>query len=78
MGSSASHAMYFNLNRWLKTLNLRLEKLPPFWAVYAFILVETVGEGVLAIPIAVAKIGPLAGIVFIFSGKASRRLSWSY
>lgn len=65
MGSSASHAMYFNLNRWLKTLNLRLEKLPPFWAVYAFILVETVGEGVLAIPIAVAKIGPLAGIVVL-------------
>ncbi len=65
MGSSASHAMYFNLNRWLKALNLRLEKLPPFWAVYAFILVETVGEGILAIPIAVAKIGPLAGIVVL-------------
>ncbi|HEY5704393.1 MAG TPA: aromatic amino acid transport family protein, partial [Terrimicrobiaceae bacterium] len=57
--------MYFNLNRWLKMLNLRLEKLPPFWTVYAFILVETVGEGVLAIPIAVAKIGPLAGIVVL-------------
>ena len=43
-------------------LTASLENLPPFWAVYGLILVETLGEGVLAIPIAVAKIGPLAGV----------------
>jgi len=47
--------------RWT-ALAASLENVPAFWAVYALILVETVGEGVLAIPIAVAKIGPLAGI----------------
>ena len=47
--------------RW-KFLALRCENVPAFWAVYALILVETIGEGVLAIPIAVAKIGPLAGV----------------
>jgi len=48
-------------SRW-NVLTARCEKLPVFWTVYALILAETVGEGVLAIPIAVAKIGPLAGV----------------
>ncbi len=48
-----------------RALTARLENVPAFWAVYALILVETIGEGVLAIPIAVAKIGPLAGVVVL-------------
>lgn len=51
----------FLMHQW-KLLAERFENLPAFWAVYALILVETVGEGVLAIPIAVARIGPLAGV----------------
>ena len=47
--------------RW-GVLSAGFERLPPFWAVYGLVLVETMGEGVLAIPIAVAKIGPLAGV----------------
>lgn len=42
-----------------------LENLPPFWAVYALTLTETVGAGILALPIAVAGIGPLAGVVIL-------------
>jgi Transmembrane amino acid transporter protein len=50
------------LTRGWRHLAASVEKVPVFWDVYALILVETVGEGVLAIPIAVAKIGPLAGV----------------
>jgi len=41
-----------------------LESLPPFWTAYAVIL-EGVGAGILALPIAVAGIGPLAGVVIL-------------
>lgn len=43
-----------------------LEHLPPFWTIFAFTLTETVGSAVLALPIAVAPIGPLPGLAFIF------------
>ena len=43
----------------------RLERLPPFWIAYALTLTETVGASVLALPIAVASIGPIAGIVIL-------------
>jgi amino acid permease len=43
----------------------RLERLPPFWIAYALTLTETVGASVLALPIAVASIGPIAGIVVL-------------
>jgi amino acid permease len=43
----------------------RLETLPPFWMAYALMLTETVGEGVLSVPIAVAALGPAAGVVVL-------------
>jgi hypothetical protein len=43
----------------------RLERLPPFWIAYALTLTETVGASILALPIAVASIGPIAGIVVL-------------
>lgn len=42
-----------------------LERLPPFWTAFALTLTETVGATVLALPIAVARIGPLAGVVIL-------------
>jgi amino acid permease len=42
-----------------------LESLPPFWTAFALTLTETVGAGILALPIALAGIGPLAGVVVL-------------
>ena len=42
-----------------------LESLPPFWTAFALTLTETVGAGILALPIAVASVGPLAGVVLL-------------
>lgn len=42
-----------------------LELLPPFWTAFALTLTETVGAGILALPIALAEVGPLAGVVFL-------------
>jgi len=46
------------LSRWLETL-------PPFWTAFALTLTETVGAGILALPIALARVGPLAGVIFL-------------
>ncbi len=43
----------------------RLERLPPFWIAYALALTETITEGILVVPIAVAGIGPAAGVVVL-------------
>jgi amino acid permease len=43
----------------------RLESLPPFWISFALTLTETVGAGILALPIALAAVGPLGGIVLL-------------
>ena len=43
----------------------RLESLPPFWTSFALTLTETVGAGILALPIALAGIGPLPGILLM-------------
>src|SRR5918912_3384883 len=52
--------------RWAwAALARRLEALPPFWTVFALTLTETVGAGILALPIAFAAIGPLAGAVLL-------------
>ena len=52
--------------RWLWTrIATRLESLPPAWSAYVLSLTETVGTSMLALPIAVAGIGPLAGVVVI-------------
>lgn len=42
-----------------------LENLPPFWSVYALTLTEVVGASVLALPIALASIGPLPSILLL-------------
>jgi Transmembrane amino acid transporter protein len=43
----------------------RLENLPAVWLAFALTLTETVGGGVLALPIALAEIGPLAGLAIV-------------
>ena len=42
-----------------------LESLPPFWTAFALTLTETVGAGILALPIALASVGPLAGVLLL-------------
>lgn len=42
-----------------------LENLSPFWTAFALTLTETVGAGILALPIALAEVGPLPGIVLL-------------
>lgn len=42
-----------------------LESLPPFWTAFSLTITETVGSAVLALPIAVARLGPVPGIVLL-------------
>ena len=52
--------------RWASTrLARRFDLLPPFWTSFALTLTETVGGGILALPIALAGIGPLPGILLV-------------
>ena len=52
--------------RWvLSKFSDLIESLSPFWTAFALTLTETVGAGVLALPIALAKVGPLAGIFLL-------------
>jgi amino acid permease len=52
--------------RWTKAdLARSIEELPPFWAAFALALTETIGEGILVIPIALAGLGPIPGIVLL-------------
>jgi hypothetical protein len=56
----------FDRLRWAwARLARKLDALPPFWTVFALTLTETVGAGALALPIALAAIGPIAGIVLL-------------
>jgi amino acid permease len=49
--------------RWAwSALGARLENLPPFWTAYSLTLTETVGATILALPIALARVGPLPGV----------------
>jgi amino acid permease len=50
--------------RWNK-LSGWLEHLPPFWTAYALTFTETVGASILALPIALAGLGPLPGVVIL-------------
>ncbi len=43
----------------------RLEDLPPFWSAFSLTLTQTVGAGVLALPIALAGVGPLPGVALL-------------
>jgi amino acid permease len=52
--------------RWLwSALAARLERLPPFWTAYSLTLTETVGATILALPIALAGVGPLPGVAIL-------------
>lgn len=52
--------------RWLVSrLTDKLERLPPFWTAYSLTLTETVGGSVLALPIALAGIGPIPGVILL-------------
>lgn len=52
--------------RWLRSrITARFDRLPPFWIVYFLALTETLGEGILAVPIALAGLGPLPGVVLL-------------
>jgi intracellular septation protein A len=46
------------LSRWL-------ESFPPFWSAFSLTLTETVGASILALPIALAEVGPLAGLFLL-------------
>src|SRR6266545_328746 len=43
----------------------RVETLSPFWTSYSLTLTETVSASILALPIAVVAVGPLAGLVIL-------------
>lgn len=42
-----------------------LESLPPFWTAFSLTLTETVGASILALPIALAGVGPLPALVLL-------------
>lgn len=43
----------------------RLERMPPFWIAFALTLTECVGAGILALPVAMAGIGPLGAVIVL-------------
>lgn len=49
---------------WARLRN-RLEALPPFWTAFALTLTETVGAGIMALPIALAGLGPMGGVLVL-------------
>jgi amino acid transporter len=52
--------------RWMwAALAKWLESLPAFWTTFALTLTETVGAGILALPIALADVGPLPGVAIL-------------
>jgi amino acid permease len=52
--------------RWARArLRSRIEDLPPFWTSYALVLTQTVGAGILALPIALGAIGPVPGLALL-------------
>jgi hypothetical protein len=52
--------------RWLRSRSAtRIEALPPFWMAFALTLTETMGEGLLVLPIALAGIGPIPGVILL-------------
>ncbi|HEX6235509.1 MAG TPA: aromatic amino acid transport family protein [Jiangellaceae bacterium] len=44
---------------------VRLDQLSPFWTSFGLTLTQTVGAGVLALPIALSGVGPLVGVALI-------------
>lgn len=51
---------------WMRAeLAYRLENLPPFWTAFSLTLTGTVGAGVVALPIALAGVGPVPGALLL-------------
>ena len=62
----APHVPWRDRLRWTRArLAHRLETLPPFWTAFALTLTETVGAFILALPIALAEIGPTGGVAIL-------------
>lgn len=56
----------FERVRWFwSAIAYRIDNLPPFWIVFALTLTEAVGACILALPIALAGMGALPGIVLV-------------
>jgi amino acid permease len=52
--------------RWAwAAVGARLERLSPFWTAYSLTLTETVSATILALPIALASIGPIGGVAVL-------------
>lgn len=52
--------------RWLSShLSNKLERMPPFWTAFSLTLTETIGGSMLALPIALAGVGPLPGVILL-------------
>lgn len=52
--------------RWLLSrIAARFDRLSPFWIAYFLALTETLGEGILAVPLALAGLGPVPGVVLL-------------
>lgn len=55
------------LQWWRSNVSHFLESLPPFWTAFSLTLTETVGAGVLALPIAFAELGVLGALVVLLA-----------
>jgi amino acid permease len=53
------------LRWWRAGVAERLETMPPFWTAFSLTLTETVGGGMLALPIALAGVGVAPGLVLL-------------
>lgn len=52
--------------RWSRSrLANSLERMPPFWTAFSLTLTETVGGSILALPIALAGVGPIPGLFLL-------------
>ena len=52
--------------RWaLSRFSARSDRLPPFWIAFFLALTETLGEGILSVPLALAGLGPLPGVILL-------------
>jgi hypothetical protein len=52
--------------RWFRArIARRFERLPPFWIAYFLALTETIGEGILIVPVALAAIGPIPAVILL-------------
>lgn len=54
--------------RWrLARFAARFDRLPPFWIAYFIAVTETLGEGIMTVPLALAGLGPLPGVILLLA-----------